>query len=382
MLRNILLLTPIYISAFWTIILNLKDSEENKAKKFMGKFMAVTTILYLAHFIYFSQQYKIYTFIDPFYQLAMLLVYPLFFIYVRLLMVDAKFSLSKHAKFLLAPLVLFIFYCIGMLLTPFDEYKRWIINRSYHSAYLLFIKSIYVLIRIVFLVQVIYTVRQNFFLIKNYGSKARNYYADPEDYSTRKIRLLNIAMIITALSSAVLCILGREFFNDNNWSLSIASFIFSSSLFTIGYWSYQQKIINPEYEDASSETTDTANSNSPMSNSIQKDIVDKIETLFKEKHIYMHSKFNINDLARAVGTNRTYISFTINQTYGVNFSIFVNQHRIGAIERSLTENPRMSYEELATYSGFGSVDSMKRAVKTEYNQNFKDWKSNIVQKKT
>lgn len=339
--------------------------------------MIAAAIVYLSHYCYFAPFPQAYYFLDPIYQLAMLSVYPLFHIYIRILTIDISFSGKKHGKFMALPITLFILYSIGIIISPYEEYKIWITNRTFHTHSLIAIQSIYILIRIVFLWEVVYTISKNYHLIKRYSNSAKEYYADPDDSSTRRAKITNTAMLITGISSVVLCILGREFFVNNLYALTAASVIFSSSLFTIGRLGLTQKIINPFKEPEITE--DSANlTTAPITSSTHKEIIQKIEIMFKDKHIYMHNKFNISDLARAVGTNRTYISTAINQTYGVNFSNFVNQHRLKALEKALNHKNNHSLEELATISGFGSVDSMKRAVKLEYSMNFREWRKELL----
>lgn len=380
MAKNLLLLTPLYICIFWTIILNAKTSFANKASLFLGKFMIAASVIYLSHLCYFAPLQHAYYFLDPVYQLAMLSVYPLFHIYIRILTIDTNFSSKKHGKYLIPAVILFTLYGIGVISTPDEEYKKWITDRSFHSPSLLALQGIYIVTRIVFLLEVVYTVRKNYYLIKKYGYNAKEYYADIDDSSTKKAKIINTAMLITGISSIILCVLGREFFINNIYALATASAIFSCSLFTIGKLGLTQKIINPFKETENIADTEQP-ALQPISNATQKEIVKKIEMMFKDKHIYMHNKFNIADLARAVGTNRTYISAAINQTYGVNFSNFVNQHRLKALENAILSKNNQSLDELAELSGFGSIDSMKRAVRIEYSKTFREWRRDIIANK-
>ncbi len=373
MLKHILLLMPICVTIFWSIVLNTKPDTQSTPRLFLGKFMLFASVVYISHLLFFTPLPKLYSCIDPFYQFASLMVFPLYHIYIRLLTVDQRFSLQKHARYLAAPTILFLVYFIGIAFTPQSEYNAWIFNRNFSSPDIHFLKVIDILIRITFLVQVIYTVTGNYILIKKYGNKAKQFYADIEDSSTQKVNILNLSMIFTGFASLVLGALGRDFFTNQNTGIILASVIFSSMLFIIGWLGDKQKTLNPacglipNHENQTQEPEE-------LSSAAQKEILHKILVLFEEKKFYLHSKINIQDLAQAVGTNRTYISTVINHQFNHNFCVFVNNYRVAELEQVIRKHPGYDNHQLAESCGFGSVDSMKRAVQTKTGLSFNTWK--------
>ena len=82
-----------------------------------------------SHFLFFASLKELYVWVDAPYQYASLMVYPLYYIYFRLLTVDERFSFSKHARYLLPSTILFLFYVVGILLAPKTEYKMWVFDR-------------------------------------------------------------------------------------------------------------------------------------------------------------------------------------------------------------------------------------------------------------
>jgi AraC-like DNA-binding protein len=99
-----------------------------------------------------------------------------------------------------------------------------------------------------------------------------------------------------------------------------------------------------------------------------------MKQVFEKEHIHLESKLTIQDVALKVGTNRTYISSLINQHYGVNFCSFVNNLRVEEMERMMKENPKATNQMLAEACGFGSVDSLKRAVQSKTGLSISAWK--------
>ena len=87
------------------------------------------------------------------------------------------------------------------------------------------------------------------------------------------------------------------------------------------------------------------------------------------------------DIVQAVGTNRTYISTIINQQYNQNFCSFVNSYRINELENVLLENPDYTNEILADSCGFGSLNSLKRAIFAKTGMSLSDWKKQLIASK-
>lgn len=377
MLKTILLLTPVYVTLFWSVVLLTDKSNYSIPRSFLSKFMMVAFVVYFSHFLFYSGFQKIYIVIDPVYQLSSLLVYPLYHIYFRLLTIDRMFSIKKHWRLLLAPLTCFILYSIAVIVADNNEYKMWLFNRNlnFTSSSMIFLKIMHQVIRICFIVQVVYVVVSNFLLITKFGHKASHFYSNATDSSTIRITLLNYSMIITAISSITLAALGRDFFKNEYTGIIIAAVIFSSMLFLIGWLGDRQKVLNPAFESEDSHEEETQNDNSSDNQHI---LVDKIETLFTEQQLFLNSKLNILDIASALGSNRTYISYLINKNFNQNFCSYVNQYRIQYLEEKMREQPELPNQQLAELCGFGSADSMKRAVLNKTGMSLQEWKSKCL----
>jgi AraC-like DNA-binding protein len=347
-------------------------------RNFLGKFMFFAVLVYLSHFLFFSPLPEIYVFFDALYQYASLMVFPMYYIYFRLLTVDEKFSFKKHGIYLLAPTLLFIFYCVGILLTPCNEYKFWLFNKYYNSSLfgIKYLNVISQLIRFTFIIQVVATVIGNYLLIQKHGEKAAQFYSDMEDSSTKNVVGLNISLIITGLSSLILGALGRNFFTHEITGIAIASVIFSSMLFIIGWLGNKQKTLNPTYD--FEPVNENFNLHHELSSVGQKKLLERLLHLFTNEKIHLNQKLNIQDIAQTIGTNRSYISTVINQHFNMNFCSFVNNFRVQEMEKVLQEHPEYTLQLLAESCGFGSIDSLRRAVFAKTGLTLPQWKSQVL----
>ncbi len=378
-MKQILLLTPVYVTLFWSITLNTGSQKYHNPRSFLGKFMLFAFVVYLSHFFYYYPLPALYVFIDPFYQYASLMVFPLYYIYFRLLTVDNEFSLKAHFKFLAAPTLLFILYSVGILFTDCGDFKVWLFDRKLeiNSTGIRYLKVIHSLMRITFLVQVIASLIGSFLLIKAYGNKAQQYYSDMEDSSPNKVKFLNYSMIVTAFASFVIAALGRSYFKTEIIGIAFASVIFSTMLFIIGWLGDRQKSLNPAFEKMVLEHNFCEAPD--MTKVIQNELVDRILYLFRDKKIFLNSELTIHNISQAVGTNRTYVSTIINQNFNQNFCTFVNSFRIEELTTVIKQHPEYTNQEFSESCGFGSVDSMKRAILAKTGMAFQDWKLETLQ---
>ena len=96
----------------------------------------------------------------------------------------------------------------------------------------------------------------------------------------------------------------------------------------------------------------------------------RLESLFDDKEIFKDPDLRLNEVARLLGTNRTYVSKLINTRRNVSFNDFVNEYRVRYSEKILTSSDYFSHslEEIALESGFSSTSSFYRSFvkKMEY----------------
>ncbi|MCL1973687.1 MAG: helix-turn-helix domain-containing protein [Bacteroidetes bacterium] len=369
MFKLFLLLNPVYVTLFWAAVLNTVKPQGNEPKTFLGKFFAVAFLTFIAHLLYFIPIPQLYVYVDSIYFLTHLLVFPLYYVYVRLLCVDPKFSWKKHCKYLCVPFVLFLFYGVGILFMTKVEYIDFIyntlINGEHMSGIFLYQKTIYFLIRLVFIIQGILYMTLSIITVNRNQENIVNFYSNTEDDSLRKIQWLNVTVSVTMTICVIMEVIGKESFTARDFFLLAPSGILSVMLFCIGWLGNRQRaVLLTDIEEnnrivATAEETER-NAHTKKQNS---HIKNRLEKLFIEKQIYLNKDLTIWELAEQLNTNRSYLSQIINKEYGQNFSAFVNSYRACHAQNLLQSNPEHSQAEIAEMSGFGSVKSWKRASK-------------------
>lgn len=85
-----------------------------------------------------------------------------------------------------------------------------------------------------------------------------------------------------------------------------------------------------------------------------------VRQLFEEEKIYLNPKLKLSDVARMVGTNRTYLSRFFNEENGQTFYDFMNNYRVEHATQ-LLRTSSYTVLEVAEKSGFNSVSTFRRA---------------------
>lgn len=97
------------------------------------------------------------------------------------------------------------------------------------------------------------------------------------------------------------------------------------------------------------------------------ELIENLKELIGTKKIYSIPKLTIDDVAKELNTNRTYLSEAINDFYSCNFNQFINELRIkeARILLATPENEILKIEAIAEMVGFSS--------KSVFNESFKKY---------
>ncbi len=365
MLLHLITSLPMMTCAFFSVLIALGICDVRlRGQKSLLLYMLTATILYVGHYIFFNRVLFLIPISDTIYVTANLAVYPLYLIYI--IRLTTRFQ--PHYWLLLLPAVIGGI-TTGILYTNMSsgEIDQFISTFLYQNSktgltgipYIL--AMTHVACRIVFAIEVIFTVIVGIRLTRRYDRMVDSFYSNTEEKSSRKIRTILYLIIITATLSFIFNFIGRYRFTDSIWLLAIPSFIFSALLFYIGYVGIHRYFSFQDLEFNEEELGEEypSGSNLPQEENLRNSIIQRV----KEERIYLQPNLKIEDLARLMNTNRTYIYQAINQQMGITFHEFINRQRIEYAERLMAENPGMPINDVALHSGYTSPSSFYRNLK-------------------
>lgn len=357
MFTEILLLNPVYVTLFWAIVLNMHPGRGNEPKRFLGKFMIFAFVVYLSHFFFFLGLHKLYIWIDCFYNFASLAVFPMYYIYVLLLVHDRKFSWRLHSRYLIAPVTIFVLIAIGYIRMDDETQLNYVTliqhGFPYEGRGIRYMEVVTLLAKMVFISQVVIYMILAYRIIIKHNRELANYYSDVETRNLSWAQVFNLSLFLVSVASSVVAIIGREKFEGNNLYLLLPSLTFTILLFTIGLLGNTRKAVHIEIQEPllTGGTEDK----------IPERLKDELLGLFEKKKYYLNKDLKIWEVTGDLATNRTYVSRIINKEFGQNFSSFVNGYRVAHAKTLLSSNKQYTIEEIADLSGFGSVNSLYRA---------------------
>jgi YesN/AraC family two-component response regulator len=98
------------------------------------------------------------------------------------------------------------------------------------------------------------------------------------------------------------------------------------------------------------------------------------EDLMEKQHYYTTKGLTLDDVAKSMQTNKTYISLLVNNIYKKSFPDYINSKRVEFAKKLLKESKgSMKMEEIADKSGFQSAAQLARKVKEIEGLTLREW---------
>ena len=363
MIYHLITSLPLITCALFTVLIALEwNNRQLREQRTLFVFMLMATVLYMGHYVFFNHAVHLIPFMDIVYVTANLAVYPLYLIYI------IRLTTRWRAWYVWGLLPVFLgavttSVAYGMMTD--GETSIFIERYLYHNEMeglagtALLQAWIHIICKIVFAIEVLVTIVMGVLLIRRYDTAVNQFYADTEDKSMRNIQSVLYLIVVACVMSFVANAVGRYRFTDSSILLAIPSLAFSILLFTIGYLGIHRhfSIVDLDHDKVimSDEEHQDTNPDKTLAERI-------VEVVGKDK-IYLQPDLKLEDLARMMNTNRTYIYQAINQQMGITFNEFINRQRIAYAEQLMNDNPALSANDVAVQSGFASISSFYRNLK-------------------
>ena len=185
--------------------------------------------------------------------------------------------------------------------------------------------------------------------IPGYHRKLRERFSYVENINLRWLRNITYTFFL---------ILGLWIFDSSDMDINLECLYMGGSLVLwmfICYFIYRHESVIDELQPVE----EVAESEEAPQSEIA-DIATVVQRLFVDDRIFLNPKLKLSDVARQVGTNRTYLSQYFNRTAGTTFFDYVNSMRIAYAENLLlTTTDTLSV--VAERSGFNSLSTFRRA---------------------
>lgn len=374
MLVDVFTLMPMFVSLLWAFVL-LSTSKYNKAKKVLGFFMLATFMLFVTHFVYYNNLKEHYLVFDILFVFCSLIIYPLYYLYIKVLTKSPAIHRTDYLLFLPAVLQVTLVTLVYALMekdirTSYIE--QFLFSRGqFHSAPPLLKLQIlltYVL-QAVYFIQIVFSSFKIKKYVNNYNSNIENYYSDINEKTVEWHKLILYSFLIISILSIFYNFLGRAFFSNSVWVLAFPSVTYTVLLFLFGYLGNLQNYNVSDFDKEKSDNKvhhSTSESAMPLNElTIAQKLIVDIEKVVETEKLYIKPDLKITELAERLNTNRTYISNAINTNCSCTFNAFINKFRVEQAKKLLS-NPEynlFSLEHIASLSGFAHLHTFIRVFK-------------------
>lgn len=333
---------PFMVCLVWTAILLLQYPKTDRAHRALAGFGIMATLLYFCHYLHFNSLQT--TFSESLYYLCNLSVYPLYAIYVECL--TRKDGPSAWNILWFVPAVaIFVISLTG------------IVRDS---------QELQLAVQILFTVVSITATAIAAVNLYKFRASVNNFYSNPGEKRLDPLFILLILLALACLASFTVNLMGRDRFMATE-RLIVPAMYFAALLFTIFYFGNKTEFPIEEVRVK----------DSPVKADIQDaamhaSIMDRIHRQMEFKQIFRNKGLTVTELAEAVGSNRTYVSTSINHTTGQNFSDYVNSWRI-EYAKKLMSSGDLSLAEIADQAGFADRTSFYRSFKKITGKSPSEW---------
>lgn len=364
--KTIALLSPVFVCGIFGLLFFNTRSSSNRPRAILKYLMFVGMIFSLTIMMNQTGRHVIYAYLSPLFYSFLLLLVPLFYFYVlsltteKVLIRDQWYHCLPSLIYLVIPAFLLFLLdhesrlqYVGHLFNGDDSFKSLmkLLYFCYYSNKLVF--AFQVLLYFIIINKLIRLNRQTI----------NSLFSSNDKLKLEWLLLLNIAFIAGAFNGVIINLLPTQMVNHDEYSLPVSLILFSVFFFIMGLLGSRQQPIMQIIENNDRENTyDTEVKTDSL-------IMLAIHEYITDKKAYMEPDLNIWDVARALCTNRTYISSAINKETGMNFNVYVNKVRIEAALKTMNgKKGDYNIREIFTSCGFNSMSTFYRYFKAQTGQ--------------
>ncbi|SNR58672.1 Helix-turn-helix domain-containing protein [Lutibacter agarilyticus] len=362
MIKIVALLSTLFINLYGAIFLFATSSKKFKNRFFLGLFFFNSFLLFVGHFLSFNEYWITFRYFDFIFLSALLAFYPLYYIYIYSAF-NFNIVATKKSYHFIPPILVALLMFIMVLSTSWENYEMYMNNNLYGTEITtkeaLWLSYMYKGSRFFHLGQILFynylTIR--FLIIAK--NKMQNFYSNLDKFQLQYFYIVTISFIVLmSIPGFYVTVIGRTPLDENGLQLLFMCSLFTLLFIILAIVGLRQ--IPAEINLSNNiETTKDATIHLKELNTIEAELL----TYFKNDKPWLDPQLNILQVAKHIGTNRSYVSNIINEQIGCNFNQFVNSYRINEAKLLLKKSPKLSIAEISELSGFGSVNSFIRIFK-------------------
>ncbi len=402
MFASFAILSPCFASLFWAVFLLCKTKTNNRAQNAWARLQLLSTILafiWATHLLTDAGQHPLYV-LEIVEGVVVMWLLPFLYFFFRKLTNEKPLGWIDYASLL--PGVFFGVAIAGFYaVMGLEEAERMLhvmannkgqpgslTDPIYQWYYLISVTAFNLVFRLGLLFLIAYACIRYF----RYRRRLDEFYSDPEGQSMPNYRIQLIGTFLYLLLLAVAAV-GRFYYKEHLPAASLLMLTMAVLVFFMGYnvalihYSASELAVAQQQADQEAEeggyahsTFEQADPATTLADGTRwSELQSAFEQLLAREQSFLQCNLRLDDVARIMHTNRTYISRMINESYGCSFSDIINRHRILHAQRLIRNDHQLSQEQIAEQSGFTTAPSFSRMFKQQTGLTYREWRQQQVE---
>jgi len=359
---GIALLSPVFIS--FVLIVQLTRKLKNDAdfsKKVLTSFMLLVFVLSITILIHQSGYLKVSRYLDSLKMSLMLVIHPLFYLYIKSLTAN-KIKWKSYITHLL-PAILVFLLASGLYLLldkseALDYLSKYMLGEPSGSVTIKILYGILLTSKYIHATQVVTYFILVYRLLQKHEANVNHLFSTTDNYKLKWLFTFNFVYTFMSLIGAISNLLPTRIVFSNNIYIEVTMILFGLFTLYFGIKGMEQSSVGQiiDFNDQNTDIEDEEH--------LPKDVlINKINNYIIDEKAYLNKELKIWDIVKKTGINRTYISNTINTVYKLSFSHYINKLRIDMSRQLLETNNNLCIESIAYDCGFNSLSTFNRAFK-------------------
>lgn len=362
MIKLTALLLILLVTLFSSIFLFALASKTYKNRYFLGFVFLSSFLIFTGNFFSFFEFWNYYKHYDFIFLSALLAFYPFYYLYLYSAF-NIKIISTKWIYHFIPSIIIAIAMLLASSIASLDDYQVYM-NHILHKTALTnkttkILTYLYDGGRFFHLMQILaYNILSVHFILRT-KKNMYNSFSNLDKFQLRYFYIVTISfLLLMSIPGFYITYIGRSPFIGNEMSLFYLSIAFTILYLILAIVGLKQIPV---------ELNITHQINNKIFPEIHQDELKEIEesllNYFKQEKPWLNPHLNIWDVAKSIGTNRSYVSKIINENLSCNFNQFVNNYRLKKAKHLLENTTELPIAEISELSGFGSVNSFIRIFK-------------------
>lgn len=381
-ISSVILSLPCLVAFFWAVLLCCNRRENTRSQNIWTLCLCVIGVCGFIWSDFFGtiEDYFLYYKLDIADAFFSLLIFPLVYLYFWSLTSSGKPTWKQYIWFVPAFGIGGISACLYRLLgeeQSADLIQKIIESRETYQfepgslQHLLFFIGWDVFYFILFLQAIVimtYSTRN----VIRYRRGLKSFFSNLGEKSIENNLVVLIGLYVL-LFLAFVILFSRILSPEKYFSVKyFFSFTTGVTIYYMSYYVFRIKFtaadLIPEMENAARESI-----NPGEMDEVYRKILPQFIELIDEEKSFLQPNLSLDDIARALNSNRTYVSRIINEEFQCNFYDYINGKRIGYAKALMQQNPMFSQEQIAKESGFLYGSNFSRTFKKQTGMTCREW---------